>query len=77
MTSLCRLLLLQRGDTDASLKDLEGYTAFDLYNSTVNGSKPFAQEGVAELYTWGANRSVHKQHYFRAVIKIFTSEMRH
>lgn len=50
------LLLLQRSDIDASLKDLEGYTAFDLYNSTVNGTKPDAGEVNAELFTWGANR---------------------
>lgn len=50
------LLLLQRSDIDASLKDLEGYTAFDLYNSTVNGTNPDAGEVNAELFTWGANR---------------------
>lgn len=51
-----RLLLLQCPDIDTSLKDLEGYTAFDLYNSTVNDTKPDAGETEAELYTWGANR---------------------
>lgn len=51
------LLLLQRSDTDKSLQDLEGYTAFDLYNSTLNGTKPSENEVNAELYTWGANRN--------------------
>lgn len=49
------LLLLQRNDIDASAKDLEGYTAFDLYNSTVNGTKPDTEALTTELYTWGAN----------------------
>jgi hypothetical protein len=53
-----RLLLLQRSDIDTSLKDLEGYTAFDLYNSTMNGTKPDAKDVNAELFTWGANRRV-------------------
>jgi len=54
------LLLLQRTDIDASLKDSEGYTAFDLYNSTVEGTKPHNAEDTAlraELFTWGANRN--------------------
>jgi len=51
-----RLLLLQRADVDTSLKDLEGYTAFDLYNSTVNDTKPDARDLKAELFTWGTNR---------------------
>jgi hypothetical protein len=43
-----------------SLKDIEGYTAFDLYNSTVEGTKlyDFENEGRTELFTWGTNRSV-------------------
>ena len=28
-----RVLLLKRSDVDVSLKDYEGYTAYDLYNS--------------------------------------------
>ncbi|KDR81018.1 hypothetical protein GALMADRAFT_241641 [Galerina marginata CBS 339.88] len=51
------LLLLQHPGIDPALKDLEGYTAFDLYNSTVNGTKPNAGEVNAELFTWGANRN--------------------
>lgn len=52
------ILLLQRADTDTSLKDLEGYTAFDLYNSTLEDTKPVLSEGsTLELFTWGANRN--------------------
>ncbi|CAK5265304.1 unnamed protein product [Mycena citricolor] len=50
------LLLLQRPDMDISLKDSDGYTAFDLYNSTVNGTTP-EPALHSELYTWGANRN--------------------
>ncbi|KAJ6618827.1 hypothetical protein B0H10DRAFT_2028138 [Mycena sp. CBHHK59/15] len=50
------LLLLARPDIDTSLKDLDGYTAFDLYNSTVHDTAP--SHGLhAELYTWGVNRN--------------------
>jgi hypothetical protein len=43
-----------------SLKDIEGYTAFDLYNSTVEGTKLYVSEneGRTEIFTWGMNRSV-------------------
>ncbi|KZT25316.1 hypothetical protein NEOLEDRAFT_1065494 [Neolentinus lepideus HHB14362 ss-1] len=52
------ILLLQRSDTDTLLKDLEGYTAFDLYNSTLEDTKPSLTEaGRLELSTWGANRN--------------------
>ncbi|KAI0091451.1 hypothetical protein BDY19DRAFT_1030603 [Irpex rosettiformis] len=54
------LLLLQRQEIDLTLKDSEGYTAFDLYNSTVEGTKPRDREDAslrAELLTWGANRN--------------------
>jgi inhibitor of Bruton tyrosine kinase len=54
------LILLQRPDIDISIKDSEGYTAFDLYNSTVEGTKPLHGEDAqlrAELFTWGANRN--------------------
>ncbi|KAI0782827.1 regulator of chromosome condensation 1/beta-lactamase-inhibitor protein II [Abortiporus biennis] len=52
------LLLLQRQDIDTSLKDLEGYRPFDLYNSTVEGTKPSDEDRKRlELYTWGANRN--------------------
>ena len=72
------LLLLQHPSTDTTLKDLEGYTAFDLYNSTVEGTKPelFLSPATstlspvqsvagAELFTWGANRFV--QHFLFAL----------
>ncbi|KAF8637011.1 hypothetical protein AX17_003108 [Amanita inopinata Kibby_2008] len=49
------LLLLQRPDIDLGLKDLEGYTAIDLYNSSIEGTKPNPSDLDAELYTWGAN----------------------
>ncbi|KAG6857373.1 hypothetical protein H0H87_004733 [Tephrocybe sp. NHM501043] len=51
------MLLLQRSDTDRTLQDLEGYTAFDLYNSTLNGTKPHRDAPYGELFTWGANRN--------------------
>ncbi|EJC99723.1 uncharacterized protein FOMMEDRAFT_170318 [Fomitiporia mediterranea MF3/22] len=50
------VLLLQRGDIDVSLKDYEGYTAFDVYNSSVEGTKPSSTEAT-DLYTWGTNRN--------------------
>ncbi|KAJ6531261.1 hypothetical protein B0H19DRAFT_1242375 [Mycena capillaripes] len=50
------LLLLQRSDIEISLKDLEGHTAFDLYNSTVSGTGP-THALHAELHTWGVNRN--------------------
>ena len=54
------VLLLQRSDTDMFIKDVEGYTPFDLYNSTVAGTNPaevLAGDSNAELYTWGSNRN--------------------
>ncbi|KAJ3980465.1 hypothetical protein F5890DRAFT_1541415 [Lentinula detonsa] len=66
------LLLLQHSNTDTALKDLEGYTAFDLYNSTVEGTKPqfpatstlspIQSVDGAELFTWGANRNASLGH---------------
>ncbi|KAJ3862317.1 hypothetical protein EV359DRAFT_45418 [Lentinula novae-zelandiae] len=69
------LLLLQHSNTDSTLKDLEGYTAFDLYNSTIEGTKPepslfpatstispLQSVGGAELFTWGANRNASLGH---------------
>ncbi|OCH89259.1 hypothetical protein OBBRIDRAFT_842555 [Obba rivulosa] len=51
-------LLLQRADIDTGLKDYEGYTAFDLYNSTLEGTKPSAAGAAPmDLFTWGANRN--------------------
>ena len=52
-------MLLKRTDTDTSVKDMEGYTAFDIYNSTVQSAIPTTLgNGYAELLTWGANRCV-------------------
>ncbi|KIY50975.1 hypothetical protein FISHEDRAFT_38071 [Fistulina hepatica ATCC 64428] len=51
------IILLQRADVDPSLKDFEGYTAFDVYNSTIPGTKPDGDVGRAELFTWGSSRN--------------------
>ncbi|KZP19714.1 hypothetical protein FIBSPDRAFT_1024492 [Athelia psychrophila] len=56
------VLLLKRSDIDTSLKDHEGYTAFDLYNSTIPSTKPASwsnreEPHPAELFTWGVNRN--------------------
>ncbi|KAI0924161.1 hypothetical protein AcW1_006352 [Taiwanofungus camphoratus] len=52
------VLLLQRADIDTSLRDFEGYTAFDLYNSTLEGTQPVTDDtSRADLLTWGANRN--------------------
>lgn len=56
------MVLLQHPDIDLRAKDFEGYSPFDLYNSTVEGPKPSSTEGfpasdnVFDLLTWGANR---------------------
>jgi len=50
------ILLLQRPDVDISLKDFDGYTAFDLYNSTVEHTSP-PGEGNMDLFVWGNNRN--------------------
>lgn len=42
------------------MKDVEGYTPFDLYNSTVEGTNPpksFSSRPLGDLYTWGSNRN--------------------
>ncbi|UZJ51189.1 hypothetical protein CBS101457_000509 [Exobasidium rhododendri] len=57
---LTALTLLKRSaPADIRVKDLEGLTPFDLYNSTVHGTNPTApSEGEGgELFTWGANRN--------------------
>jgi hypothetical protein len=51
------MLLLQRPEIDATARDIEGYTAFDLYNSTVEGTSPSSDFENGELYTWGTNRN--------------------
>lgn len=62
-------LLMQRSDIDTELRDNEGLTAFDLYNSTVEGTfppisySPSPQDALkdkcaTDLFTWGGNRWV-------------------
>jgi hypothetical protein len=48
--------LLERADTDLSIKDAEGLTAMDLYNSSCAGTNP-PDSGAkgTDLYTWGSN----------------------
>lgn len=48
--------LLERADTDLSVKDAEGLTAMDLYNSSCAGTNP-PDTGArgTDLYTWGSN----------------------
>ena len=64
----CSVLLLERNDIDLTIRDSEGNTAIDLYNSTVNYTKPSPVDtrhctdgkihaATMELYTWGANRN--------------------
>jgi inhibitor of Bruton tyrosine kinase len=50
------IILLQRQDIDTSLKDFEGYTAFDLYNSSVEHTHPTSSSGM-DLFVWGSNRN--------------------
>ncbi|KAH8989434.1 hypothetical protein EDB92DRAFT_1868224 [Lactarius akahatsu] len=58
------ILLLLRSDVDTTLKDSEGYRAFDLYNTTVEDTMPrkHGTTGGFELYTWGANRNASLGH---------------
>lgn len=63
------IILLRRTDTDTRVKDLEGLTPFDLYNSTVNGTNPPPDalsydvshhahgRTLTQLFTWGSNRN--------------------
>ena len=52
-------MLLRCADIDTSIKDMEGYTAFDLYDLTVQSAHPTSlEDGYADLLTWGANRWV-------------------
>ena len=51
-------VLLNRDDLDLSLKDREGYVAFDIYNLTINDITPNALYcSRSEFYTWGTNRN--------------------
>lgn len=47
---------MKRDDIDRSSQDSEGYSAFDLYDLTLEGTSPDSGGTFAELYTWGANR---------------------
>lgn len=63
------IILLRRPDLDLRVKDFEGLTAFDLYNSTVAGTNPPADalsfeptrqhhsRTLTQLFTWGSNRN--------------------
>lgn len=55
ITHLYSVLLFQRADIDTSLKDYEGYRALDVFNATVEGTKPSISQ-PRDLYTWGTNR---------------------
>lgn len=50
--------LLSRTDTDLGLKDYEGLTAMDLWNSTCEGTNPAIDAAGTDLYTWGSNKNV-------------------
>lgn len=66
------LLILRRQDTDPDLKDFEGYTAYDLYNSTIEHSKPASSPSpLADLYTWGTNRCVYSLLYISMNTNVF------
>ncbi|KAI9507165.1 hypothetical protein F5148DRAFT_1149969 [Russula earlei] len=58
------ILLLKRSEIDTSLKDFEGYRAFDVYNTTVEDTMPNkrASRRGLELYTWGTNRNASLGH---------------
>ncbi|BGP17782.1 hypothetical protein JCM10213v2_005824 [Rhodosporidiobolus nylandii] len=57
-------LLLARDDVDTRVKDSEGLTPFDVYNSTIDGTNPSdtlltspGNPGRLEMFSWGANRN--------------------
>ncbi len=47
--------LLARNDLDLSIKDAEGLTAMDLYNSTSEGTNPESNARGTDLFVWGSN----------------------
>ncbi|KAK8869660.1 hypothetical protein IAR55_000228 [Kwoniella newhampshirensis] len=49
--------LLARNDIDTSIKDMEGMTAYDLYNGTVEGTNPPHDVDGTDLFVWGVNRN--------------------
>lgn len=59
---LTALTLLKRSPSaDIRIKDFEGLTPFDLYNSTIHGTNPpkstTTGDLAGELFLWGANRN--------------------
>lgn len=51
------VMLAGRTDIDLHLKDWDGYTPFDLYNESVDGTAPTGSPGAAkELFVWGSSR---------------------
>ncbi|CAE6427565.1 unnamed protein product [Rhizoctonia solani] len=55
---LAVVLLSERSDLDVGIRDLEGMTAFDVYNATVEGTVPdFSSSVPRELWVWGSNRN--------------------
>jgi len=68
---------LKHSDIDVSIKDFEGYTAYDLYNSSVRFAQPTANEEVlAELFTWGTNRCVNLYRHLVIMVKLTWSNLR-
>ncbi|KAM0746914.1 RCC1/BLIP-II [Meredithblackwellia eburnea MCA 4105] len=49
------LLLLRHPSLDPRTKDHEGLSAYDVLNSTIEGTNPVLSPG--ELFTWGSNRN--------------------
>ncbi|KAG2078351.1 hypothetical protein BDR04DRAFT_1086572 [Suillus decipiens] len=63
------ILLLKHLDIDTSIKDLEGYTAHDLYNSTIRSAKPTEdKETLAENPALGLDNSNDRAHPDQVVI---------
>ncbi|KAG8854823.1 hypothetical protein FRB96_007352 [Tulasnella sp. 330] len=52
------VMLAGRTDVNLRLKDRDGYTPFDLYNESVDGTTPTVSFGAGkELFVWGSNRN--------------------
>lgn len=49
--------LMARGEIDLGIKDFEGLTPFDLFNSTCQGTNPIDGAVGTHLYTWGSNKN--------------------
>ena len=53
-------VLLRRADIDLRVRDFEGLTPLELYNTTVAGTGPSdeeASDGQADMFVWGGNRN--------------------